>query len=223
MVAWMFLPWWVFVPIALYLYFVPLSQTQTAIGPFLALLALCLMQPAGYCFAVVFGVLFWYVLLIKDLYIIERKSAYEILSLIIVFLSLRLFYLDMGGRMGIDAIVWAFAIAGLFAGLVSGFIGNFSPNTAADGTGTASSAQNPLRRVAVFAAFLLFFQILIVGLFLPLDFIYQSVVAFLLTALVIEFFPQYLFGSLSRTKFLATASVLFTLLVVVLGSARWGL
>jgi hypothetical protein len=37
---------------------------------------------------------------------------------------------------------------------------------------------------------------------------------------LIDLVPQYVFGQLSRTKVLATGSVLFALLVIVLASAR---
>jgi hypothetical protein len=220
--AWMFLPWWLFIPVALYLYFVPLSQAKLVIAPFFALLVLCLAQPAGWFFAIIFGVLFWYILLIKDLYIIDRRSAYEILSLALIFLLLRMFYLDMSVRAGALAIFCAFAIAGLFAGLVGGFMKHFSPDTGVP-EAIDDATHNPFRRIIIFASFLLFFQLLVIGLFLPLDFIYRSVVIFLLCTLIIEFFPRHLFGDLSRNKLLTTSSVVFVLLVLVLGSARWGL
>ena len=220
-VAWMILPWWLFIPVALYLYFVPLSQAKIAAAPFITLLALCFVQPTGWCAAVIFGVIFLYVLLIKDLYIINRKSAYEMLSLILMFLLVRIFYLDMAGQAGVFSILCAFVVAALFASLVSGFVSHFSPDAGAPVAD--ATTQKPLRRTTTLIALLLFFQFLIVGLFLPLDFIYQSVVVFLIGTLIIEFFPYYLFGTFSRTKLLTTSSVVFTLLVLVLGSARWGL
>jgi hypothetical protein len=201
---------------------VPLSQTKIAAAPFVAIMALCLVQPAGWFFAVIFGALFWYTLLIKDLYIIDRKSAYEMLAIALTFLLVRVFYLDMGAQAGALSVLCAFIVAGLFAGLVSGFIGRFS-HDAETPTEEAAIAQKPLRRTATLISFLLFFQLLIVGLFLPLDFIYQSVVVFLFGTLIIELFPYYLFGNFSRTKLLTTASVIFALLVLVLGSARWRL
>jgi hypothetical protein len=66
-------------------------------------------------------------------------------------------------------------------------------------------------------------QLLIVGLFLPLDFIYQSAVVFLVAAIFIDVVPHYIFGEMSRKKVLATSTVLFALLTIVLASARWTL
>ncbi len=220
-VAWMFFPWWLFIPVALYLYFVPLSQANIVVAPFITLLALCLVQPTGWCSAIIFGVLFLYIFLIKDLYIINRRSAYEMLSLVLLFLLARIFYLDMAGQAGIFSVLFAFVVAALFAGLVSGLINHFSPDVEA--AVADAPVQKPLRRATTLVAFLLLFQFLIVGLFLPLNFIYQSVIVFLIGTLIIELFPPYLFGTFSRTKILTTSSVVFTLLVLVLGSARWGL
>jgi hypothetical protein len=69
--------------------------------------------------------------------------------------------------------------------------------------------------------FLLMWQLLIVGIFLPLDFLYQSAIIFLVAAILIELVPQYIFGELSRIKVLVTGAVLFSLLVIVIASARW--
>jgi hypothetical protein len=69
--------------------------------------------------------------------------------------------------------------------------------------------------------FLLMWQLLIVGLFLPLDFLYQSAIVFLVAIIILDLIPQYVFGELTRIKVLATGTVLFALLVIVLSSARW--
>ncbi len=212
--AWAFLPWWLFVPVALYLYFVPAPQIAAAAWLFAALMVLCLAQPPGWLFAGIFAALFFYLLAIKDLYIIDRRSAYGMLSLALVFLLFRAFYLAMDGHSGILVPLYAFLLAALFAGIVSG----------ATSALPIEPQPHPLvRRAATLGAFLLFFQLAVVGMLLPLNFLFQSLVVFLFAALILEFFPAHLAGSLSRTKALATVSILFVLLSAVLGSARWGL
>lgn len=221
--AWAFVPWWLFIPIALCLYFVPLPEANITVVPFLALLALCVVYPPSWFFAIVFALLFGYILLVKDLYIIDRKLAYEMLTLVLVFLLLRVFYLDMDGRGGISVVLYAFIVAGIFAGLISGFMACFPFYTDGAAPDNVISPQKPLPRIITAIAFLLFFQLLMTGFFLPLDFIYQSVVVFLFATLIMELLPSYPFGSFSRSKLLTTSSVVFTLLVLVLGSARWRL
>ena len=81
----------------------------------------------------------------------------------------------------------------------------------------------PFRRMLGWMTFILMWQLIIVGLFLPLDFLYQSAIVFLLAAILIDLVPQYVFGELTRAKVLATGTVLFSLLVIVAASARWTL
>ena len=64
-------------------------------------------------------------------------------------------------------------------------------------------------------------QILIVCLFLPLDFVYQSVIAFLAIVLIADLLPDYLWNGFSRERVFATSSVIFSFLALVLASAKW--
>ncbi len=212
--AWWLLPSWLFLLIALYLFFVPPAQADSVAIPFFALLVLCFLQPVGFFPAVLFGLIFWYMLLIKELYLIDRKSAYEMLILVLTFMLFRVFYMNEGGTFKSDAVLLGL----LVATIVSALFGSFNKNF-----GERGAHGRLLLRIAAFVAFFLIVQFLMVGLFLPLDFVYQSSIVFLLTALLIEFFGRYLLGDLSRASVLVTSSVAFTLMVLLLGSARWGL
>ena len=64
---------------------------------------------------------------------------------------------------------------------------------------------------------------IITGLFLPLDFLYQAVSVFLISVLVFDLLPDHLARIGSRQKTLATVSVVFSLFVIVLASANWGI
>jgi hypothetical protein len=211
--AWVWLPFWLFALIALYLYLVPLFQAGKLASPFFVLLALSYVQPPSNGFALIFGVLFYFLLLIKDLLLIDRRSAYELLVLALSFLTLRDFYLKFNEGIGGGALGYALLAAAVLALLANSFVRCFWSDDAAKGP----------RRAAALLLFLLFWQTLIAGLFLPIDFIYQSVAVFLVVVLLIDLIPEYLFGGLSRTKILTAGTVVFGLFVIVLGSARWGL
>jgi hypothetical protein len=211
--AWVWFPFWLFSIVALYLYFAPLFQARRLAVPFFTLLLLCYLQTPGTTFAVIFGSVFYAILLIKDLLLIDRRSAYELLVLVLTFLLLRDFYSTFNGGINGSTLIYSFLIAGVFVFLARSFIRGFA------GDAAAAAATD---RVAVLLFFLLFWQILIAGLFLPVDFIYQSVTAFLVAVLLVDLVPEYLFGNLSRTKILAASTVIFALFVIVLGSARWG-
>jgi hypothetical protein len=217
--AWAILPFWLFFFVALYLFFVPFPQIGSVIVPFLVLLALAWLQSPGFYAAVIFGVIFWYILLIKEFYIVDRRSAYEILLLALTYFSFRAFYLRVGAGFGPGAVFFALIVAAAIGVLFSSFVKNFGEEIEAP-----HDAGRSLRRATSFAVFFVLFELLMTGLFLPLDFIYQSSIVFILAALFMEFSSKHLFGTnFSRRRMLVVSSVAFVLLVLILGSARWGL
>ena len=217
-VAWWALPFWLFLLFALYLYFIPMTGAGRVSVPFFVLLLITLLQKPGIIFAVIFGVVFYFLLLVKDLIIIDRRTAYEVLMLVLSYLLMRGFFLNVGGSFGwwslLDSAVAAVAVSAL----VTSFIKNFS-------TAPEDSAREArsFRHMLGWMTFLLMWQLLMVGLFLPLDFLYQSAIIFLVAVIILDLVPQYVFGELTRIKVLATGTVLFALLVIVLSSARWTL
>jgi hypothetical protein len=213
--AWWALPFWLFLIIALYLYYVPITGADKVSAPFWVLLLISFLESQGIIDAIVLAAIFYFILLIKDLIIIDRRSAYEILILVLSYLLARGFFLNVGGALSyqslFDSVIAAWAVS-LMAG---SFIKNFLP-------GDSGEMRAPQRMLG-WMIFILMWQLLIVGLFLPLDFLYQSAVVFLIAVIILDVIPQYIFGELSRVKMLATGSVIFSLLVIVLASARWGL
>ena len=221
-VAWWALPFWLFLLIALYLYFVPMTGAGMVSVPFFVLLLITLLQKPNIIYAVIFGIVFYFLLSVKDLIIIDRRSAYEVLMLVLSYLLLRGFFLNVGGSFGWRSLVDSAVAAVAVSVLVMSFIRNFSAAAAApDAAGLRETRS--FRRMLGWMMFLLTWQLLIVGLFLPLDFLYQSAIVFLVAVIILSLIPQYIFGELTRVKVLATGTVLFALLVIVLSSARWTL
>jgi hypothetical protein len=79
--------------------------------------------------------------------------------------------------------------------------------------------KHGLRAVSSWLIVLLSWQSLLASLFLPLDFIYQSIIAFIAITFFCELFTGYLWNDLSREKIFVTASVFFSLLVILFASA----
>ena len=208
------LPFWAFLPVALYLYLVPLFQARRLAVPFSILLALSFFQAPSVLFAVVFGAVFYAIILIKDLLVIDRRSAYELLAFALAFLLLRAFYMRFNEGAAGAALIWSFIAAGALTLLLRSFIRCFRDDIV---------LHPRLSRAAYWLSFILFWQVLIVGLFLPLDFIYQAVGIFLVIILIVDLVPQYLTGDMSRNKMLAAATTVFALYAIALSSARWGL
>ena len=214
--AWWALPFWLFAIIALYLYFVPIMGTGKVSVPFFVLLLISFFQEQNPLPAILFAAIFYFILLIRDLLIIDRRSAYEILMLVLSYLLMRSFFLNAGGAFDFGALLYSLVAAWAVSVLVVSFVKNFSivPEE-------SLREARSFRRMLGWMIFLIIWQLLIVGTFLPLDFLYQSAIIFLVSATMINLVPQYIFGELSREKVLATGSVLFALLVIVLASARW--
>jgi hypothetical protein len=210
------LPFWLFLLIALYLYFVPMTGAHKVSAPFFVLLLITFLQRPGIIFAVIFCIVFYFLLLVKDLIIIDRRLAYEVLMLMLSYLLMRGFFLNVGGSFG----WWSLADSAVAAWAVSALVTSFVKNFSTAPEDSAREAQS-FRRMLGWMTFLLTWQLLIVGLFLPLSFLYQSAVVFLVAVIILDLVPQYIFGELTRVKVLATGTVLFALLVIVLSSARW--
>jgi hypothetical protein len=213
--AWYFFQggwFWLFALIALYLYFVPPFQAGRLLWPFIALLILAFAEPANPAFIIIFAAIFYYLLLIKDLLLIDRKSAYEILIFILSFFLLHDFYRASGGGLSGWGIWYTFLLAILLGILASRFM-----------TSLSSGDSQPHARITPWLIFLLSWQFLILGLFLPLDFIYQSAIIFLILALIIDFGCSQYLGELTRVRILTTGITIFAFLVIILTSARWGL
>ena len=87
--AWLLLPFSLFVLVALYLYFSPLAQSRGLAWSFFVLLLLMFLEPVGPLFAVIFGAIFFYILLIKEFVLIDRASAHEVTVLALSFLLIR--------------------------------------------------------------------------------------------------------------------------------------
>ncbi len=215
--AWLILPFWVFLLVALYLYFFPFFRPFDLFLPFAILIFFAAIEPTGTLFALLLGVIFYLILGIKDLIFIGRKSAYEVLSLILMFLALMKFFskFDSWGDPG--AFFWIFLLAAIFFFLAKDFL----RNSGKAGAETRSAAISPSLAAGISA--MVFLQISIATLFLPLNLLYQSALVFLMVAITLELAFDYSAEALSRRKILISFSIFFSFLVVILGAAQWGL
>ena len=210
--VWWVAPYWLFLAAALYLYYVPMTGAGKVSAPFWVLMLIAFIEPQSWFFAIVLAAVFYFILLIKDLLIIDRRTAYEVLIFVLSYLLMRDFFVNLGGQgFGGWAFLGAMGIALALTILFASFTGNFS------------SAPRPLRRAIGWMTFVLLWQVLIVTLFLPLDVSYQAAIAFLLSIALMSIVSQHIFGELTRAKALATSAVVFASLTIILASATWTL
>lgn len=240
--AWLFLPWWLFLLVAAYCYFFHFFQPWKTFVAFLCLLALTVAQSPSPLFALVFGVVFYYILLIKDLIVIDRRSAYEVLVLALSFFLIRDFFRGFHALNG-NALFWSFGVAvamGLLADSTMRFFADVLPSSSPislpSSSGEADDLPSPsfpsdspeikiskghFRSIATWLITLLSWQMVLVGLFLPLDFIYQSIVVFVAVTFFYELIVGYFSNDLSRGKIFVTAGIFFSIMVLLLASVSW--
>ena len=72
-------------------------------------------------------------------------------------------------------------------------------------------------------AWFLVSQISLAVLFLPVNFLYQSALAFFLSAVLFGLTSLYLHKAVTRQRILINFSIVFIFMVIVLGSVQWGL
>jgi hypothetical protein len=111
----------------------------------------------------------------------------------------------------------------LFSAFVLAAVLSFVVKSLIDASYDEVMKEGAAMRVFSWLSFMLFSQLLIAGLFLPLDFIYQSILVFLAAVLIIDLVPQHFSHGLTRAKVLAAGMTTFALFVIILSSARWGL
>jgi hypothetical protein len=215
--AWWYLPTWLFVVVACTIYFFPPFESRKNLPAFLVLLGISLATPLTAIVAVIYGALCYYLLLIKDFFVVDRKSARAVLAMALSFFLFRQFFFMWQSGLSSGSLVWAWIAAVAFGALLNGVI------VARRGKEVDVEHGERPRRAAVCVSALLLFEVLVVCLFLPVDFIYQSIIAFLAAALLLDLVPAYFFRELEPHRIRETAIVIAALLVIVLASAKWGI
>ena len=179
--AWLIAPWWLFFLVAFFCYFIPFFQSGKTSILFFCLLILTIVQIPSFLFALVFGIIFYYILLVKDLLIINRRSAYEILVLSLSFFLIRDFFVGNSGFHG-SVFFWAFWCAVAIGLLVHGMTRFFSADI---------PGKRTITPLLPWLIILLSWQCILVGFFLPLNFMYQSIIVFVAVTFFCELVAGY--------------------------------
>ncbi len=226
-VAWFFLPWWVFLGISCALYFLPAFQTARLMVPFLLLLGFSMVWPMGIDamfrigLAVTLGILFFFILGIKELIFINRKLGFEILAILLLFLTYLTFFSRITEWNTPSLIVWAFSVAAIFFLLGKNAAHYHFEKRGGDMQGETREAHRI--RVGLGVVSLLVWQMLTVLLVVPLTAYEQTAIMTLASAILLELLNDYFDRRLVRRKTLIGISFFFTALVFILATAEWSL
>ncbi|MDO8536749.1 MAG: hypothetical protein Q7R94_00695 [bacterium] len=228
--SWFFLPLWAFLVLAFYFYFIPLFKPLELSPPFFLTIFFAAIEPANVWLAIFFAVIFYLILGVKDLIFINRKSSYEVLALLLLFLTFIKFFSHFDSWDGNSAFFGAFFVSLVFFLLAEGFLRYGSSPEFSSGEMDVEN-KLPLERLvkikfAKIAAGIMAFCIyalILVLLFLPMNFLYQSALLLVVAAILFEFLIDYGQGTLVRKKLISGLSIFFVFLVIILESAQWTL
>jgi hypothetical protein len=215
--AWWYLPAWLFCIAAAGIYFWPLLGARNNLPAFLVLTGIALATSHSVLMVLVYGVLCYYLLLIKDYLVVDRKSARTMLAMALSFFLFLEFFSAWHTGLSPWGTFWAWIVAIAFGLLLNGVISARRGKEVND----EQASDRRLRHAAAGVMALVLFETLMVCLFLPVDFTYQAIIAFLMAALLLDLVPVYFFQELDARRVRMTAVAVFVMLVIVLAAAPW--
>jgi len=217
--AWLLLPFWLFLLIALYFYFRPFFRPLKLFFPFLMTLFFAFTGQPGFLSAVFLSVLFYLLLGIKDLVFVDRKSSHEVLIMLLMFLTLTRLFSYYGSWGAPSAFFCAFAVGIVFFILANSFASEYGNGARAAVAGKPLKSEQIIPAIAALASW----QLTLAAFFLPLNFLYQSALTFLSVAILLELISDHLGGALTRRRILVYFSAFSVFFVLILGMAQWTL
>ncbi|MCL5733773.1 MAG: hypothetical protein M1334_03940 [Patescibacteria group bacterium] len=208
--SWLYLPFWIFILVSFYFYFVPLFRPFKFAAIFLSFLVLAFLLPANWVTALALVVVFFLLLGIKDLVFIERRTAYEIAVLLIFLLAFTSFFLNY-------SFLEVSAINGIVLILVFGYflIKNLMSYLR---TGTDDRVVN----LASFVISFIISESLVVLLVMPFDFYPRLALAFLTLILLLDLNINYFEKKLTNRKILIDFTIFFILAAIILAAINLG-
>ena len=216
--AWLFLPFWLFLLIALYLYFFPPFQIFRLGLPFLLVIAGAAVFERGLVTGAILSLIFYLILGIKDLIFIKRVLAYKVMTVALIFLVTSGFFPRFSSWGSLSVTFWSLVLTAIFF-LLSKNLYNYeefsSPRTLKTGRSEKLLAFGILGLFGFELAFLL--------LFLPFSFYYQTAFFLAFNLLILALTLDYLRGLHFPKKIIVGLSFLFVFLVFILASTEWAI
>ncbi len=209
--AWFFLPFWLFLLLALGLYLTPLFQSVRLALPLLATLFLAGVSETGNIWvAVSLGLVFYLLLGVKDLVLVNRGIALRTCIYLLLFLGVIRFCAAVANWEGagvflapvLPALALFFLLRQLF---------RLEPSPTPGGIPPA---------VAAAIGALLFWEAAWVAILLPLAPLHQAAVLFISVAMAIEFLVGSLRQNLTRSTVVTNSLLLLALYIIILIAAK---
>lgn len=213
---WLFVPLWLFFLLAVYFYFVPNFNSLKLLRSFVMFLGILAISPIVsfpllYVWAGVV-VFFTYLLLgVKDLILIHRQIAYQVMRFLLALASFLLFF--WWGQAPTANFVWQwFALFFVLYALYREFL-------------SFVLLEEPREKMVVSAALsaLLLFEVSWVLAWLPIGFLNATAIAVLTMFMVDDFTIHHFKGDLSSKKFLSNFTIFVFSLLIIFALSDWSI
>ncbi|MEK7181276.1 MAG: hypothetical protein AAB738_03025 [Patescibacteria group bacterium] len=217
--AWWILPFGLFLIVASYLYLVPFFKPLKFLAPFLTLLALISPFFLAKSFWVIAlgSATFFIILGVRELLFINRRAVYKTAYFILLFMLLHTFFSGFQNWTGWLVVFGSLATALVFFLLLK-HLANYK-DSPEEQERIGRRKEFVVQGLATFFAW----QLLWILLFLPLNYIYQSMLGFLVVVTLTELILAYINFSLTRRKMLTNFTILFVFVIFVLASFSAGI
>lgn len=212
--SWVFLPFWLFLIIVLFIYFIPIFRINSLLFQLLIFIFLAKIISFSFWNFLLISILFFLILGIKDLIIIRRAVAYEFLGLLIFFiLGLKFFE-----RINIE-FNWSNIILSLFFS-ISFFL--FLKNKIFFEKSFDELNYFNFKIGLSIMAFLIWQLILILN-FLPINFYLQTAILILFISIGFETILNYAIFGLNKQFILGNILIFFIIFIFILSFNYWSL
>jgi len=209
--GWLILPFWAFVVLAILLYFLPMFQVLKLLFPFVLTLILAYLVPPSLWAGLFLSALFFFILGVKDLVLIDRAAAFRFLLYILLFIAFFYSFSQFDSGLTIYSFSWFFVVSALFTLL----LGNFFRYS---GLGLE---KKRFKNTALSILGLLLFEFSLAILFLPLNFFVSALLLFTVAVIFFELSADYFSGRLTARRILGYGTVFFLVYILIFASQNF--
>lgn len=212
-ISWFFLPNWVAPAVGLFFYLFPVFRVFEMAAPFAITAFLAFTTEKSPLFAIFLAVVFYLLLALKDMRFVDKEHPQDILSFSLLSGLFISFFSFFNGWDSFAPVILSLLISfAAFFLLKAQISRRFIAKSGSD-VGLVSAA----------IAALMLWQLTLLMIFLPLNFVYQSAIALVFAVIVFGIVADYSSDIISKRRILVNFSAFLFFSAVILGSAQWGL
>jgi hypothetical protein len=171
-------------------------------------LMLAFLVPTGLWAALFLSALFFFILGVKDLILIDRVASFRFLLYLFLFIAFFYSFSRFDYGLTLASFLWFFLLSLLFAFLLGNFFGYSRLGT----------EKKRFRSVSLALLTLLLFELTLVISFLPLNFLTATILTFVAAVILFELTADYFSGRLTSVRIMGYGTIFFVVYTLILAS-----